>query len=52
MRLRLITRFRPALLPVPAVALTVCVDDPEIVFGVLKIVPGGDAIARCLRVAR
>jgi len=52
LRLRLITQFRPALLAVSAVALTVCVDDPEIVFGVLKIVLGGDAIARCLRVAR
>jgi len=52
LRLRLITQFRPALLAVPAVALTVGVDDPEIVFGVLKIVLGGDAIARCLRVAR
>ena len=51
MRLRLITQFRPALLAVSAVALTVGVDDPEIVFGVLKIVLGGDAIARCLRVA-
>ena len=51
MGLRLISTFRAHLLSVTPISLSISINDPEIMLGMLEIVFRGDAVAGCLCVS-